>query len=133
MVTKLLALLVGVAMLGGVGSAYAADVAKPKDSQVVILKDSQFVILTDTQMAGITAGHLYTPPLEGPNWEHKGSHYVWDVGVTAQVDPKPKLTLDGSFRIAGGPHTGCGDVGCPGSSSGLNTGGREIAKKLQGN
>jgi len=91
--TTLIALSVGVAMLGGVGSAYAADVATPTDSQVVIL--------TDTQMAGITAGHLVYPP-ENLHKEHKG--WYWK-----KVD---RPFWPDTWKEVYGKHIGCGARRC---------------------
>jgi hypothetical protein len=65
MMKKLLALSVGVIMLGGAGIAQAADVT-PADAQS---KAAPPVMeLTDTQMQTITAGH-YTARF------HRGWHY----------------------------------------------------------
>ena len=86
---KLLALLIGVTMLGGAGIANAADVTKAAGTQSVIL--------TDTQMNGITAGHLLLKPAN--NNKHYGWHWKKKWGVTYPGK---------------GNHRGCGKISCPG-------------------
>src|SRR3954463_7919971 len=66
MMTKILALSVGVAMLSGAGIAQAADVT-PADAQNKAAPSAR-VELTDTQMQELTAGH-YT------GYRHRGWHY----------------------------------------------------------
>jgi hypothetical protein len=62
MMTKLLALGLGVAMLGGVGLANASPTAVQSDTKTVLQSDiknaaqSNLVRLTDKQMDAVTAG-----------------------------------------------------------------------------
>ena len=73
MMTKFLAISVGIAMLSGAGTAQAADVVQTntqskaapapvlvdvQTSKVVDLKNHGPLALTDDQMDGVTAGHI---------------------------------------------------------------------------
>jgi hypothetical protein len=76
MMTKLLALSVGVAMLSGVGIA-SADAVVPTDVPMRAGTAGQVripghLLLTETQMEKVTAGHLRGP---GPNHVHYGPYY----------------------------------------------------------
>jgi hypothetical protein len=90
MKTKLAAVLTGIAILGSVAVADAADVTTPANTQVVVL--------TDTQMDKVTAGHLYDPPAHDKL--HWGSFWKITIGVPTEIS------------ITYGPHAKCGSLPC---------------------